>query len=206
MRQKMDVLKKLMMLVLVPALLIIAGCKEDETIDITSAAYLISESDKLTIPANVDLPANAPKGNTRVATYYAVGVQKYKAQQKAGSDPAVYEWVFVAPQADLFDASNAKIGTHYAGPSWDLSDGKGLINGQAFSPAKTSPSSDASTIDWLLLMPKTGTTPTGVFADADYIQRIATVGGKAPTTAPTSATQTTDVAYTAIYRFTKINE
>jgi hypothetical protein len=65
----------------------------------------------------VDVPENLPYGNTRVATYYAVGVQKYKAREKAGSYPLAYEWVFVAPQADLYDATNAKVGTHGAGPS-----------------------------------------------------------------------------------------
>ncbi len=202
--KKQTALKTMVTLYLLMVVFIFA-CKEDEQIDTSAPSFLIAESDKLTIPTEVDLPANGSKGNTRVVTYYAEGVQKYKAQQKAGSDPVAFEWVFVAPEADLFDASNAKIGTHYVGPSWEIAGSKGLINGQAFSPAKTAKSSDANSIDWLLLMPKSGTTPSGVFADVDYIQRIATTGGKAPATPPTSATQTTEVEYTAIYRFSKIN-
>ena len=54
-------------------------------------------------------------------------------------------------------------------------------------------------------MPKAGTTPTGIFADVDYIQRIATKGGKAPLTPPTSLTETVDVKYKTVYRFTRIN-
>ena len=77
--------------------------------------------------------------------------------------------------------------------------------GQSFNPARTAPGNDPSTIDWLLLMPKTGKTPTGVFADVSYVQRIATKGGKAPTIPPVNATATVDVKYTAIYRFTKKN-
>src|SRR6186713_542328 len=71
-----------------------------------SPAAHISASENVAIPASVSVPENLPNGNSRVATYYAVGIQKYKARIKAGSDPIVYEWVFVAPKADLYDISN----------------------------------------------------------------------------------------------------
>ena len=169
-----------------------------------SAAAHIAASENLTIPAPVAVPENLPNGNTRVATYYAVGVQKYRARIKAGTDPVSYEWVFVAPQADLYDNTNAKVGTHGAGPFWQISPADSVF-AQHFSPARTAPSPDPESIDWLLLMPKVGTTVTGIFADVDYIQRIATKGGKAPLTPPTSLTQTVDVKYKTIYRFTRIN-
>jgi hypothetical protein len=169
-----------------------------------SAAAHIAASENLVIPASVAVPENLPNGNTRVATYYAVGVQKYKARIKPGSNPVAYEWVFVAPQADLYDITNAKVGTHGAGPFWEISSADSIF-AQQFSPARTAPSTDPESIDWLLLMPKTGTAPTGIFAGVDYIQRIATKGGKAPLTAPTSLTQTVDVKYKTVYRFTRIN-
>jgi hypothetical protein len=168
-------------------------------------AAQIAASEKLTIPASIEVPANLPAGNTRVATYYAEGVQKYKAREKAGSNPVAYEWVFVAPQADLYDATNAKVGTHGAGLFWEVSL-QDSIFAQQYSPAKTAPSQDPDCIDWLLLMPKTGTTPTGLFADVLYIQRIATKGGKAPGTPPATATETVDVKYKAVYRLTKKNQ
>ncbi len=180
---------------------VLTGCKKDNDIDINSPAYQIRESEKLVIPAAVDLPSNLPDGNTRVATYYAEGVQKYKAQAKAGTNPVTYEWVFVAPQALLYDESNKITGTHGAGPFWQLS-AQDSIFAQHFSPAKTAPSPDGS-IDWLLLMPKAGKTPTGIFQHVAYIQRIATTGGKAPAILPLSAAETADVKYTAIYRFSK---
>src|SRR6187402_1183580 len=169
-----------------------------------SPAAHISASENLTIPAIVSVPENLPNGNTRVATYYAVGVQKYKARIKAGSEPVSYEWVFVAPQAYLYDITNAEVGTHGAGPFWATSPLDSIF-GQQFSPARTAPSPDPESIDWLLLMPKVGTTPTGIFADVDFIQRIATKGGKAPLTPPTSLSETVDVKYKTVYRFTKIN-
>lgn len=169
-----------------------------------SPAAHIAASENLSLPVIVSVPENLPNGNTRVATYYAVGVQKYKARIKAGSDPVSYEWVFVAPQAELYDITNAKVGSHGAGPFWTTSVSDSIF-AQQFSPPRTAPSDDPGSIDWLLLMPKVGTTPIGIFADVDYIQRIATKGGKAPLTPPTALTQTVDVKYKAVYRFTKIN-
>jgi len=169
-----------------------------------SPAAHITASENLIIPAAVSVPENLPGGNTRVATYYAVGVQKYKARIKAGSDPVTYEWVFVAPQADLYDITNANVGTHGAGPFWEISPLDSIF-AQHFTPARTAPSPDPESIDWLLLMPKVGTTPTGIFADVDYIQRIGTKGGKAPLTPPASLTQTVDVKYKTVYSFTRIN-
>lgn len=221
MDQKPNHIKKHFMIVFLFATAVI-GCNKDELLKnsneeiqtASAAASLeangnspaahISASESLAIPASVSVPENLPDGNSRVATYYAVGVQKYKARIKSGSDPVVFEWVFDAPKADLYDISNANVGTHGAGPFWQISP-LDLIFGQQFTPAKTAPSEDPESIDWLLLMPKAGTTPTGIFADVDYIQRIATKGGKAPLTPPTSLTQTVDVKYKAVYRFTKIN-
>lgn len=190
---------------LLPLLFIITmlACEKKEPVDSNLPAYQIKASEKLSIPAEIELPINSPYGNSRIATYYATGVQKYKAQQKAGSETGVYEWVFVAPQADLFDVTNKKVGIHGAGPYWAIS-ATDSIFAQQFTPAKTA-SPDANSIPWLLLMPKAGTTPTGIFSNVIYVQRIATKGGKAPATAPLSASQTTDVPYTAVYRFSKKN-
>jgi hypothetical protein len=193
-------------LVLTATVLILTiSCKRSITEEYNSPAWHIQASEKLVIPAAVDLSGNHPGKSTRVATFYAEGVQKYKAKEKAGSDPVMYEWTLVAPQADLYDITNKKVGTHSAGPVWELFGDKGFIAAQHLSPARTAPSPDPASIDWLLLMPKEGTVSTGVFANVAYIQRIATTGGKAPSSAPTKATDTIDVKYTAVYRFTRKN-
>jgi len=179
------------------------ACKPDNGVEHLPPAYYITKSEKLELPAAIELPANE-MGYTRVATYYADGVQKYKAQPIPGSDPVMYQWVFVAPQADLYDKTNKKVGTHAAGPHWELSPMDSIF-AQHFAPPRTAPSPDVNSIDWLLLKPKTGTTPTGIFADVDFIHRIATTGGKAPSQPPVYAGETVEVPYTAVYRFTKIN-
>lgn len=189
---------------MVAIILSVSSCKKEEKNE-RPPAYYITQSEQLQIPASVALPV-FPKGYTRVATYYATGVQKYKAQVKAGSFPETYEWVFVAPRADLYAINNKLAGNHGAGPFWALTGGTDSIFGQQFAPPRTAPGTGPTTIDWLLLKPKTGTTPTGIFADADYIQRIATSGGKAPVTMPASITETAEVPYTAVYRFSKENQ
>jgi hypothetical protein len=188
----------------ISAVLLLSSCKKEKEEDTNSFAFHITESEKLVIPDAIKLPDNLSGGNSRVATFFADGVQKYKAQEVPGSNPVTYQWVFVAPLADLYDATNKKVGTHSAGPTWQLSVADSMY-GQAFSPPRAAPSNDAGSIDWLLLMPKTGKLPTGIFTNVSYVQRIDTKGGKAPATPPSSATETADVHYTAIYRFSKIN-
>ncbi len=215
-----SLMKRQSIVLLVAALLaapFFTSCEKEENAD-TSArltpfsenffpgdvpARHITQSEKLEIPASVDLPSN-DAGNSRVATYYAVGVQKYRSQAKANTSPVIYEWVFVAPLADLYDITNKNVGLHGAGPFWTTTVADSIF-AQHFSPVRSAPAADPSSVDWLLLMPKNGTTPTGIFQDVDYIQRIATVGGKAPVTPPTAANQTVDVNYTAIYRLSKKN-
>jgi hypothetical protein len=186
---------------LIPALLLIIilaiSCSKHPYKN--SPAFIIRESEKLVIPASIDLPDKS----VRVVTYYAEGVQKYRAQVKAGSNPVTYEWAFVAPQATLYNSYNEKVGTHSAGPTWQLYGSGDSVYAQAFSPPRAVASPDPNSIDWLLLMTRTGTVPTGVFANVAYIQRIATKGGKAPSTLPASAGETIDVKYTAVYRFSK---
>lgn len=201
---KQNFMKRGLVLSVLLLFVFVNACRREANENFTLPAYFIGESEMLTMPAAIDVPANQPNANSRVATYYADGVQKYKAQQVAGTDPATYQWVLVAPKADLYDASNKKVGTHTAGPTWQLSVADSIY-AQQYAPAKSAPSPDPLSIDWLQLMPKTGTVPKGVFAGVTYIQRIATKGGKAPATAPVSSTDTVDVKYTAVYRFTRKN-
>jgi Protein of unknown function (DUF3455) len=127
----------------------------------------------------------------------AAGVQIYECS--AGkADPAKFEWVFKAPEADLFDASGRKIGRHYAGPTWESNDGSkvvGEVRGRDDGPAATA-------IPWLLLSAKS-TSGNGVFGRTQAIQRLYTVGGKAPAEAcnRTRLGKLVRVPYKATYYF-----
>jgi hypothetical protein len=178
----------------------LTACKRDEIIGVTPASYILGSEHRY-IPASVELPADAKYANTRIATWYATGIQQYRAKAIAETNPTAFEWTLVAPRADLYDVKNRKVGTHGAGPVWRTLTGDSIV-GQHFSPPKTAPGDDANSIDLLLLMPKTS---TGIFAEVEFIQRIATKGGKAPVAAPTHANETVEVRYEAVYRFTKRN-
>ncbi len=122
------------------------------------------------VPENLKVPA----GQTLSLVSPATGVQIYECGA-IKADPARFEWVFKAPEADLFDLSGKKIGRHYAGPTWESSDGSkvvGEVKARDDGPAATA-------IPWLLLAAKS-TSGNGAFGRTQSIQRLYTVGGKAP--------------------------
>ena len=125
----------------------------------------------------------------------AKGVQIYECKVKAGQAGA-YEWAFLAPEADLFDRGGAKVGTHYAGPTWESRDGskiKGTVKARADAP-------QADAIPWLLLT-TSHDGPKGAFSDVTSVQRVNTLGGAAPKTAcgAGNAGAVARVPYTADY-------
>lgn len=128
---------------------------------------------------------------------HATGVQIYECKASK-DDPSRFEWVFKAPEADLFDSSGKKIGKHYAGPTWESNDGSKVVG----EMKAKDPGPDPNAIPWLLLSAKS-TAGKGVFGQTQLIQRLHTVGGKAPAdgcTQAQSGTQTR-VPYKATYDF-----
>jgi hypothetical protein len=131
----------------------------------------------------------------------AKGVQIYECRAK--KDQAnQYEWAFVAPEADLFDARGTKIGKHYAGPNWESTDGSKIAG--TLKERADAPRSDA--IPWLLLTSKSAG-PSGSFSKVTSIQRVNTVGGVAPKNGCSRGTVGLigRVNYTADYRFFTAN-
>ena len=127
----------------------------------------------------------------------AKGVQIYECQAKK-DDPAKFEWAFKGPEADLFDRNGKKVGKHYAGPTWEANDGSKVVGEfKARADAK-----DASVIPWLLLEAKK-CDGKGIFEKVRSIQRVDTVGGKAPAGGcdQTNAGKQLRVPYTATYYF-----
>ena len=154
-------------------------------------------SPQLTPSANVPDKLK-PAANESVAMIVpAKGVQIYEC--RARKDPVGgYEWAFVAPEADLFDTRERRIGRHYGGPHWEAVDGSkivGAVKERADAPV-------AAAIPWLLLAAKS-VGPEGSFSKVTSIQRVNTAGGAAPE-AGCSATATgksARIPYTADYYF-----
>lgn len=104
----------------------------------------------------------------------ATGVQIYECKASK-DDPMKFEWIFKAPEAELFDRDGKKIGRHYAGPTWESNDGSNVVG--EVRARDNGP--DPNAIPWLLLSAKS-TSGNGVFSQTQSIQRVQTAGGKAP--------------------------
>ena len=139
-------------------------------------------------------PTEAPPSSHSILVVTGKGVQIYACEQTS-SGP---QWVFKAPDANLYDKSGAIVGSHGAGPSWRSRDSSS-VKGELLQK-KSSP--DPGAIPWLLLK-ATSTDGSGVMKRVDFIRRSDTHGGIAPTTGCDTQhlSATTRVDYSATYTF-----
>jgi hypothetical protein len=103
-----------------------------------------------------------------------------------------------APEAVLRLESGANLGKHYAGPTWEATDGSKVIGDVVVKLDAP----NAAAIPWLLLRAKS-TSGAGKFSAIRSIQRLRTVGGKAPAAGcdQTQSGKEARVPYSAEYRF-----
>ena len=178
-----------------PFLLVLAA----GTLSPAFAAASIGEPVAVLFPTDEEIPAGiaAPKGLAGALLLTARGVQIYECRAVAG-EANKYEWAFKAPEADLFDAQSNKGGRHFAGPTWELTDG-GKVIGKLKAKADAP---DGRGIPWLLLDVAEKSGP-GVLGEAVSIQRVNTVGGQSPSEPADAAHagQVRRVEYTATYLF-----
>ena len=149
--------------------------------------------------ATVSVPDRIKPGASEslAAVVPAKGVQIYECRASK-AQPGTYEWAFVAPDAVLFDVRGNRIGTHYAGPHWEATDGSKVV--AALKERADAPAAGA--IPWLLLTAKS-VGPEGSFSKVTSIVRANTTGGVAPQSGCSQAAAGTSarVAYTADYYF-----
>ncbi len=114
-----------------------------------------------------------PAATERAAfTWHAIGSQIYecKAAEKGG-----WNWVFVAPEADLYNQKDEKVGTHGAGPFWAAQDGSRTV-GAVKARANGARPHDIP----LLLLSAKSDGSAGKMARVTSVQRLNTEGGAAP--------------------------
>jgi Protein of unknown function (DUF3455) len=135
-----------------------------------------------------------PAGEKLLLQVSAKGDQVYTCKNDGGK----IAWVLKAPDAQLFDKDGKPFGKHFAGPSWEASDGS-RITGKAVANA---PAPDADSIPWLLIT-VVGHEGGGALSPVTSIQRLNTKGGKAPGTGCDAehVAQEVRVPYTANYLF-----
>jgi hypothetical protein len=135
-----------------------------------------------------------PHATVLVLELLADGVQIYACEVE---DDGRSRWVFLGPEAALFDARGRQIGNHSKGPTWTLFDGSTVTG--AMTSKKPAP--EKGSIPWLLLT-ITSNVGSGALSNAAYIRRIDTKGGVEPA-AGCDATHKGDVArmrYSATYQ------
>jgi Protein of unknown function (DUF3455) len=118
-----------------------------------------------------------------------------------------FKWVFLAPRATLTGDNGQVIATHFAGPTWQATDGSKVTakaiaknpDDQHFDPAT------ATNIQQLLLqVTSPRTEDEGRLSATTCIQRLNTTGGvQPPSCDPKVDTKPLEVPYTADYVFWK---
>ncbi|KAH7278855.1 hypothetical protein KP509_38G059400 [Ceratopteris richardii] len=160
---------------------------------------------------NLDIPKNiqAPSGQTMHTVYFAKGLQHYSFN---GSS-----WVLYNATASLYSINHSNttkltvkrevVGQHYflekadsqgGQPTWEtFVPSTSLVTARTLSKVSV----DDRSITWNLLQATSHSGSGSLLGSVTYLQRIATMGGLAPTT---SAAQLGDVhssRYSAIYVF-----
>jgi len=162
------------------------------------ASLALMQASATAYAAAIKIPDNLQPDPSQTMAFeaHAAGVQVYTCTA-AKPGEAAPAWSLKAPDAVLSDDHGAKVATHYAGPTWEATDGSKVV-GKA--RASATPSTDA--IPWLLLDVKS-TAGKGVFSQITAVQRLDTEGGIAPSYGCTAAGigQEVRVPYQAVYRF-----
>jgi hypothetical protein len=154
------------------------------------ASGVVAQAATADVAPSVAPELAVPAGNELFQSVHATGVQIYRCNSTGTA------WTFVAPQATLFDDGGELFGTHFAGPTWQATDGS-TVKG-----AKIASHAVAGAIPELLLQAVSTTIgPNGnTLTPTTYIQRLHTTDGLAPS-GGCAAGSGFDSPYTADYYF-----
>jgi hypothetical protein len=159
--------------------------------------WQVTPSGELARPMMPDRSLDPPANQVPVLITFGQGVQRYVCKEKEQAKGS-FEWTLKEPQAKLSDANGREIGSHSAGPSWQLADGSKAVKKKLVASV---PALASDAVPWLLI--ELESSGKGALAGTQYVQRVDTVGGAAPTSgcdaAHAGAMQ--DVDYRATYVF-----
>src|SRR5581483_8592856 len=137
---------------------------------------------------------------------FGTGTQNYSCLSSSVDGGTTYAWTLTGPEADLDDCMMGKIGSHFASdagatrPEW-LTMAGGYVIGKRIG-AYTPPDGGANAVPWLLLQ-ETERGGTGPLSKTNWIHRLNTTGGLAPSSTCDQNTLNSSqkVPYTADYYF-----
>jgi hypothetical protein len=152
----------------------------------TVTAVATAGSDQSKVPPDL----RVPDGYVRVLHSVGRGVQIYDCVNAA--------WKLRGPAATIFDeSSDDAVAIHYVGPTWQSTWDGSTVAATVKTPRDApNPQRD---IPWLLLQATSNVGP-GLFADVQYIQRLDTNGGVAPSGSCTTG-RSVGVPYKTTYDF-----
>ena len=163
-----------------------------------AAPGVVSQSETLPkAPPELAVPA----GSRLVLKARGKGVQIYACTAKP-DDAKAFEWKLKAPEADLFDDQGQKVARHFAGPTWQATDGSSVVG----NLLQKLDAPDPQAIPWLMLAAKETKGP-GLFEQVAHVQRLDTSGGKAQPSGCDSAHAAAEqrAPYEATYYFYSAN-
>jgi hypothetical protein len=147
------------------------------------------------VPAIIEVEA----GHRPYLIGHAIGTQNYVCLPSTQSETGV-AWTLFGPQATLFDDRDRQIATHFLSPNpdqggtpratWHHSDDSSIVWAVKAQESKDPEYVDPTAIAWFLLRVvgnEDGPTGGDKLSDTTFLQRINTVGGKAPATGCESA-------------------
>ncbi len=164
----------------------------------TAADVVARQLAALGVTSGVPITLQVPAGNVADLAARADGVQIYTCTASGLS----FAWSAAVPAATLYNGTGGLIATHFAGPTWQASDGSSVL-GHKIAAVTVAP--DA--IPWLLLGATSTTVgPSGgaLLSGTSYIQRLLTRGGLAPAASACNAGTVgtaASIPYSALYVF-----
>lgn len=181
------------------------------TIGLNGAAHAAGPFTPPAVPASIEVPA----GHKLILAGHALGTQNYICAPAA--TPTGVDWLFIGPQATVFDADGRQILTHFLSKNpyqgdalnatWQHSRDSSVVWAKRYNGSSDPAYVALDAIEWLLLeMTGAQAGPDGgqKLAKTLLIQRVNTVGGvKPPAAACTASTINTRkfVSYEADYYF-----
>jgi hypothetical protein len=148
-------------------------------------------------PLSIPDKLKVPETQVLLLKAIAKGTQIYTCKAKV-EDTNAFAWTLKAPDAQLFNTNGQSIGSHYAGPTWELTDHSKVIGKVKAKVNAPQPNN----IPWLLLAAKSHE-GSGLLTQANWVQRLNTSGGQAAKTGcdRVHLNQELPVDYTADYYF-----
>ena len=95
-----------------------------------------------TLASSLPITMQVPAGNVAYLSAHGTGVQVYTC----ASSGAAFAWSSAVPAATLFNSTGIQIATHFAGPTWQASDGSTVVGHKLQSDSVV-----PDAIPWLLL-------------------------------------------------------